>query len=160
MRDAKKYWGLLFTLLLVGCARAASTSLAEPSADAHKNVGTEVHLSAHGVGCISYEFPNKVGPPIYYVADIGKKDVPHLSVSDRKQIERIKKAFDGIRTLSFVVLRKHIVIYDADRGRCANPDVRYQVLNGRPNDFYQPGENAFSAASFMGTGATPYPWNR
>lgn len=161
----------IFTILLASVFVAMSVLVLK---NTHvKNISTleplisptpvsQIQVSRYGIGCISYEYPNIIGPTIYKVSDLGREGVPQLDRQEIKQINQIKK-FIRSSKLSFVLLSltstlNDFIIFDAVQGLCPSAGIRYQVLNQRPNIIYQPGENPFRAIGSPGGMNTPYPW--
>ncbi len=141
-------------LSCVGCSAKEKPGQPVPRA---AKVGT------FGVGCVSYEMPEKVGPPSYSTRDVGKPGVPVLTALQKSMIQRISKYY-VLGNLRFAFLPSRelpdgFVVFNADHGPCIDAAPGYQVLNTRTSAFYQPGENPFVLRAVPGEDApTPGPW--
>jgi hypothetical protein len=122
-----------------------------------------VYVSLHGIGCRSYQHPDKVGPPSYAARDIKAKDVPRLTGDQLAVIRKIEK-YVAPTYLRFAFLSlpggRQFIVFNAVDGPCVDAAPGYWVMNATyPNSFYQPGQNPFAVHSIPGDIVpTPGPW--
>jgi hypothetical protein len=158
---------VLLTLAVVAsCSGRSSHAQVMSSPTQVSSVPRAIHISQHGIGCMSYEYPNRVGPPSYSVRDIGKADVPELSRNKLNIIRRIEHYISPIYLRFTLIpdarLTDHFIVFNATNGPCLRAAPGYNVLNFTwSNGFYQPGENPFVVTGVPGDMApTPGPWLR
>jgi hypothetical protein len=154
--------GIVMLTVSFGCSRQHNANTAQLSKTTTVSL---VRLSQYGIGCYSYEYPNKSGPPSYSVDDIGKSGVDALSPAQVHLAMRIERFFKT-KTLRFTIFDRgtkyeEFAVYDATQGPCPHFGINYLILNGTLNEFYQPGENQFTTTTVPGEAhfpSTPYPW--
>jgi hypothetical protein len=102
----------------------------------------------YGIACLING--KQFGPPSFSVLDIGRKDVPALSMLERSKINEIQRYVPS-RNLRFVVVHMELMVYNAVKGPCWAGAPGYQVLNGQTcKAMWSPTD---------GPGALPDCWN-
>ena len=119
--------------------------------------GHPVAVSKHGVGCTSFAFPSKVGPPSYLATDIGQSDVPRLTQEQSNMLHRIQQ-FVHSPSLRFAFIENdYFIVFDAPDGPCLAVGG-YRILNS-VNGMYEPGDNPFTTHGASADNLqTPGPW--
>ena len=150
------------TATIVGCGQSQRTvkgvplapniRCADPGCTTY-NVSPYVRTrSRYGIGCLGDvspgSTPNPSPPPqSYSVGDIGKPGFPRLAPDELAMVRRIQHYVHS-RTLRVAWVRSTtkngFIVFDATDGPCEVWAAGYKVLNGRCNEFYQPGESPYN----------------
>ncbi len=122
--------------------------------------------STFGIGCLGTtppgSTPNPVPPPeSYRVRDIGRPGFPALKPVEAALTKRVIRYIksDTLR-IAWVTQRNstEFIIFDAIYGPCYNGSGGYPVLNGRCNEFYDPGENPYHTLPAPSCFPSKRPW--
>ena len=140
--------------LLAACARTSPNAFNSSTVTATQT-SHEVMVGS-GIACRLSS--SAVGPTSYAAQDVGKPGLPKVSPKDLATLKRIIRTA-GDPTLRFAYVMGEFIVYDAFNGPCAGM-VRYRVINGACNEFYEPYDIAYNTSSAMGPGClnpTPQP---
>ena len=87
----------------------------------------------------------------YLIQEANKPGTPALTPQEVVQLRTVEKRHPS-RYLRFAVLNtpqlggvaREFVVFDATDGPCFDGAPGYEVLNDRPNSYYEPGENPYA----------------
>lgn len=137
MRAVAALWGLTLLALLQWGSSTAGADGSMPATERN---------AVGGIACVpvweSPQLRKKMGPaPFSYGVDaVGRPGVPRLTKNQVGVLTRLKRSGPH-HHLRFAFVSSEFIVFDASDGPCSTK--WYRVLNGYPNEVYQPGESPY-----------------
>jgi hypothetical protein len=107
--------------------------------------------------CVEFGNPKYLTPPSYLVSDLGRRGVPPVGTKGRAIVAKIRHYVHS-SSLRFAYFSHSFIVFDAVGGPGTDDAPGYFVLNGKWNEYDEPGENPYMTIATPECLEPPRPW--